>query len=72
MSQVYGDTANLRAVPSYWRFDAMALYRINKKLDLQLNVQNLFDRTYFDQAYPAHYASIAPGRSAFATLTARY
>ncbi|WP_206996996.1 TonB-dependent receptor [Trinickia mobilis] len=72
MSQVYGDTANLRAVPSYWRFDAMALYRINKKLDVQLNVQNLFNRTYFDQAYPAHYASIAPGRSAFATLTARY
>ncbi|HLX03425.1 MAG TPA: TonB-dependent siderophore receptor [Trinickia sp.] len=72
VSQVYGDTANLRAVPSYWRFDAMALYRINKKLDVQLNVQNLFNRTYFDQAYPAHYASIAPGRSAFATLTARY
>ena len=72
MSQVYGDTANLRAVPSYWRFDAMALYRINKKLDVQLNVQNLFNRTYFDQAYASHYASIAPGRSAFATLTARY
>ncbi len=72
MSEVYGDAANLRAVPSYWRFDAMAQYRINKRFDVQLNVQNLFNRTYFDQAYPAHYASIAPGRSAFATLTARY
>lgn len=72
MSEVFGDPANLRAVPSYWRFDAMAQYRINKKLDLQLNVNNLFNRTYFDQAYPAHYASIAPGRSAFVTLNARY
>ncbi|WP_322011259.1 TonB-dependent siderophore receptor [Paraburkholderia sp. J12] len=72
MSQVYGDTANLHAVPSYWRFDATADYRINKHLEVQLNVQNLFNRTYFDQAYPTHYASIAPGRSAFVTLTARY
>lgn len=72
MSQVYGDTANLRAVPSYWRFDGMATYRINKKVDLQLNVQNIFNRTYYDQAYPAHYASIAPGRSAFLTLNAHY
>ena len=30
MSQVFGDTANRHAVPSYWRFDAMAQYRINK------------------------------------------
>ena len=65
-------TANLRAVPSYWRFDGMATYRINKKVDLQLNVQNIFNRTYYDQAYPAHYASIAAGRSAFLTLNAHY
>ena len=45
----------------------------SKKLDLQLNVNNLFNRTYFlRKAYPAHYASIAPGRSAFVTLNARY
>ncbi|PXW17644.1 TonB-dependent receptor [Paraburkholderia caballeronis] len=72
MSQVFGDTANVHAVPSYWRFDATARYRINKHFDVQLNVQNLFNRTYFDQAYPTHYASIAPGRSAFVTMTARY
>jgi len=72
MSQVFGDTANLHAVPSYWRFDATARYRIDKRFDVQLNVQNLFNRKYFDQAYPTHYASIAPGRAAFVTLTARY
>ena len=72
MSQVFGDTANVHAVPSYWRFDATAQYRINRHFDVRLNVQNLFNRKYFDQAYPTHYASIAPGRSAFVTLTARY
>lgn len=72
MSKVYGDPANVHAVSSYWRFDAMATYRVNKKLDVQLNVLNLFNRTYFDQVYPTHYASMAPGRSAFVTVTARY
>ncbi len=72
MSEVYGDPANQRAVPSYWRFDAMAQYRFHKNFNIQVNVQNLFNRKYFDQAYPAHYASIAPGRSAFVALNMRY
>lgn len=72
MSEVFGDPANVHAVPSYWRFDAMATYRINKKLEVQLNVLNVLNRTYYDQVYPTHYASMAPGRSAFVTLKARY
>ena len=31
---------------SYWVFDAMASYRINKNIDLQLNVYNLADKDY--------------------------
>ncbi len=31
---------------SYWVFDAMAGYRVNKNLNLQLNVYNLFDKDY--------------------------
>jgi catecholate siderophore receptor len=50
----------------------VATYRVNKHVDLQLNVQNIFNRTYYDQAYASHYASIAPGRSAFLTLNAHY
>lgn len=48
----------------------MAAYEVNSNLNLQLNVQNLGDRYYFDKAYASHYASVAPGRSA--TLTANY
>ena len=61
-----------RSVPGYWRFDARAGYRISDHLDVSVNVQNLTDKTYFNQAYSSHYASIAPGRSAFATLNVRY
>lgn len=68
----YGDTANQTYIPSYWRFDAMAGYRFNKRLNMQLNVFNLFNKTYYNKAYPAHYANIAPGRSAILSLNLSY
>ena len=86
-SRVYGGYADLRtiqngavvvtkqlarAVPGYTRFDLSAAYKISPHLDLRLNVQNLTDKRYYNQAYSSHYASIAPGRSAFATLSIRY
>lgn len=68
----YGNTTNTTYIPSYWRFDAMAGYRFNKNWNVQLNVFNLFDKTYYDKAYPAHYANIAPGRSALLSVNMRY
>ena len=68
----YGNTTNTTYIPSYWRFDAMAGYRFNKNWNVQLNVFNLFDKTYYDKAYPAHYANIAPGRSAILSVNMRY
>jgi len=65
-------TTLARAVPSYWRFDARIGYTISENIDLSVNVQNLTDKTYFNQVYTNHYASIAPGRSAFATLSFKY
>ena len=53
--------------PGYARFDAMATYHVSKAVDLQLNVQNIFDKKYFSTAYPI-YATWAPGRSAMLTL----
>ncbi|MBK4999587.1 TonB-dependent siderophore receptor [Pseudomonas sp. S31] len=60
----FGDEANSVEVPSYWRYDAMATYRLTKNVDLQLNVQNLTDKRYFDQVFAPHYAHVAPGRTA--------
>jgi catecholate siderophore receptor len=62
----------LRTVPGYWRFDARAGYRITDTIEASVNVNNVTDKTYFNQAYTSHYATIAPGRSAFATVTFRY
>lgn len=61
-----------RAVPSYWRFDARLGYKVNDNIDLAVNVQNLTDKTYFSNVYTSHYATIAAGRSAFATLSFKY
>ncbi|WP_327752861.1 TonB-dependent receptor [Sphingobium sp. SJ10-10] len=61
-----------RSVPSYWRFDARASYEFNDKVGLSVNVQNLTDKLYFSQAFSNHYATMAAGRSAFATLSVKY
>ncbi|WP_150722364.1 TonB-dependent receptor [Pandoraea capi] len=53
--------------PGYARFDAMATYRVSRTVDVQLNVQNIFDKKYYASAYPI-YASWAPGRTAMLTL----
>ncbi|CAE6942661.1 Ferrichrome-iron receptor [Pseudomonas marincola] len=60
----FGNTANTIEVPDYWRYDAMAKYRVSESLDLQLNVQNLTDERYYDQVYASHYAHVAAGRTA--------
>ncbi|MFZ5960714.1 TonB-dependent receptor [Pseudomonas knackmussii] len=60
----FGNTANSTYIPSYWRYDAMAAYKLTKNVDLQLNVQNLTDKRYFDQVYSTHMAHVAPGRTA--------
>lgn len=68
----YGDAANLKWIPSYTRWDAMASYAIQENISLQLNVQNLSDKVYFTKAYASHYASIVPGRSATLALNVTF
>lgn len=74
MAKVMGSTnpATPKWVPSYWRFDANATYVINDHLTARLNLQNLTDEVYYSQAYPTHYATIAPGRSAVLSLNAKF
>ncbi len=68
MAMVYANVNNNKWVPGYTRFDAMASYALNKDVSLQLNVQNLTDKLYFDKVSSPHYAGVGPGRSA--TLSA--
>ncbi|MNY83087.1 putative TonB-dependent receptor BfrD precursor [compost metagenome] len=59
-------------MPAYTRFDAMASYDVNKNISLQLNVQNLTDKFYFDKSVSNHYAQVAAGRTAILTANFRY
>ena len=61
-----------RTIPGYWRFDARLAYKVTDNIDLSVNVNNLTNETYFNQVYSSHYASIAPGRSAFATVGVKF
>ncbi|KQB51901.1 ligand-gated channel protein [Pseudomonas endophytica] len=72
VDKVYGDTANTVYVPSYTRYDAMASYKLTKNIDLQLNVQNLTDKTYYDKAFSTHFASQAAGRTALLTTSVHF
>ena len=44
----FGETANL---PGYVIFNAVASYQLTDNVKLQVNVTNLFDKTYYDAAY---------------------
>ncbi|NBA97863.1 TonB-dependent siderophore receptor [Pseudomonas sp. R5(2019)] len=64
VDDVFGSVANTTLVDSYVRYDAMASYKLTKNVDLQLNVQNLTDETYYDKAFSTHFANQAAGRMA--------
>jgi catecholate siderophore receptor len=70
VSKVYANINNNKFAPGYTRFDAMASYDVSKNISLQLNVQNLGDKLYFDKVSSPHYAGVGAGRSA--TLAANF
>lgn len=61
-----------RSIPSYWRFDATASAELSPQVEVRVNVQNLTNKRYYDRTYGTHFVNIAPGRSAFATLSLKY
>ncbi|MVW70426.1 catecholate siderophore receptor Fiu [Bordetella sp. 15P40C-2] len=56
-------------VESYWVFDAMAAYEVNKNLDFQFNVYNLFDKEYVASINKSGYRYF-PGAPRTVMLTA--
>ncbi|MBO9513314.1 MAG: catecholate siderophore receptor Fiu [Variovorax sp.] len=58
-------------VESYWVFDAMASYRVNKNLDLQFNVFNLTDEDYVAAINKSGYR-YTPGAPRSYRLTANF
>lgn len=66
-----GAVGTPRYVDSYWVFDAMASYRINKNVDLQLNVYNLADKEYVAAINKSGYR-YTPGAPRTVRLTANF
>ena len=54
----FGNNINTRVVESYWVADAMMSVRINKNIDLRLNINNIADKYYIDRIGGGH---IVPG-----------
>lgn len=60
-----GDSANSFFLPSYVVADAFVTYDVpimGKKTSLQLNVKNLFDRTYYQSAVNLYFISVGDPR----------
>lgn len=58
-------------IDSYWVVDAMATYRVNKNVDLQFNVYNVFDKDYVAAINKSGYR-YTPGAPRTFRLTANF
>jgi len=57
-SQYTQNVPPIKTVPGFWDFDAMAKYAITPRIAAQVNVNNLFNKYYYDQL---HFFHVVPG-----------
>ncbi len=64
---------NYHSVP-YWRFDALAEYKIDENWSLELLGTNLTNELYYDAIYQGDnsFAYVAPGRAGYLTVKWQY
>jgi len=55
----------MKQVPGYWVFNAMLKRPLSERLELQANINNLFNRYYIDLPHPSH---LIPGAGAGALI----
>ena len=61
-----------QVLPNYTRFDAAAFYDVNDDLRLQVNVENLTDKTYFPNAHSTHQATVGAPLNARFTVSGKF
>jgi len=66
----FANDNNAVTLPSYVRIDASATYKVSDELQVQLNIENLFDRDYFPNAHTNN--NITVGAPINATLGVKY
>jgi len=70
-SQYTQNVPPIKTVPGFWAFDTMAKYAITPHIAAQVNVNNLFNRYYYDQLHFFHVVP-GPGRTALLSLNVRF
>lgn len=65
----FASFSNAVTLPDYLRVDAAAYYTVSNRLSLQVNVENLFDASYFPSAHGDN--NIQPGKPLSARLGVR-
>jgi catecholate siderophore receptor len=63
--------ASLNRAPGYVKADALVEYRINQSNALKLNIDNLFDKVYYNTLYRG-FAAPGQARSVRVTLTSKF
>ena len=69
----YADLANTATIPSYWVWNGMVEYKLNDSYSLQMNITNITDKVYYDNAYYTSPSEnhITPGAGRTFTFVAR-
>ncbi|HXS05863.1 MAG TPA: TonB-dependent siderophore receptor [Rhizomicrobium sp.] len=70
-SQFTQNVPPVKTVPGFFAADVMAKYAFSERLSVQLNVNNIFDKYYYDQLHFFHVVP-AEGRTALLTLNLNY
>jgi catecholate siderophore receptor len=68
VGEYYADAANQNQIPAYYRIDLMSSYKIDERFGLQLNLQNLLDKRYYEGSG----GNVIPGAGRSAIFTGTY
>ncbi|MDV3242153.1 MAG: TonB-dependent receptor, partial [Methylocaldum sp.] len=68
-SEMYAATDNNVTLPGFLRFDGAVYYTVNDNVQVQVNVENLFDKEYYASAHSNN--NIMPGSPIAATAALR-
>ena len=68
----FASISNEVTLKSYTRYDAAVFYRISDRLEAQLNLENVFDKTYYPSAHSD--SNITPGapRAAYLSVAMKF
>ena len=69
---LYTSTSNSTMLPSFTRVDGALFYRFSKQYQLQLNVENLFDKKYYASAHNDNHITPGAPRSVKLSLYAGF